>query len=109
MIVLLVLFLAFSLNTYTSYYTYGIYQNRLIVKVPVVNSDAVKKGEYLTINQHKYKYKIDEISELKNYDDINYQEYKLLINDEFSLNEVVKITFYYNKKTIIQKIIDIIF
>lgn len=105
----IILCLSFFLQTYTSYYVRGIYQDYLIIEVPIENSDAVNKGEYLVIDDKIYSYKIAKTSELKNSNYINYQEYYINIDQIFRENEIVEITFYYNKQRMIQKIIDIIF
>ena len=108
-ILIISLILSFFLQTYTSYNVNGIYRDCLIVSVPIENSDAVQKGEYLTIDGINYSYKIIKISELMVSDYINYQEYYIRIDKNFRQNEVINITFYYNKQRIIKKIIEIIF
>ena len=97
-------------KVYSSYKTYGIYlDNHFYVDVPTFNSDAVKKGEYVKIEDKKYAIEIDEISDLQNMNNINYQTYSLKAYKEYQNKEVVEITFYYNKQRIIQKIIKLIF
>ena len=58
-----------------------------------------------------YKYQINNISELK-IDEIrmiNYQTYELVINATFKQNEIIKITIYYNKERIIDKLCRLFF
>lgn len=50
-----------------------------------------------------------DISELKASDYINYQTYHIKSSKKFDVNEVVEVTFYYNKQRIITKIIELIF
>jgi len=108
-IFLITLGLSIFLQTYTSYSVRGIYQDYLIVSVPISNSDAVNNGNYLMIDKQRYYYKVKKISELKNLNYINYQDYYIEINKTFKENEVVEITFYYKKQRIIQKILNFIF
>lgn len=108
-IIIITLILSFFIKTYSSYRIKGVYQDDLIVSVPLENSDAVNKGEYLTINQQRYSYNIKSISEIQVLNYINYQDYIISVDKIFKKNEVIEITFYYKKQRIIQKIIDIIF
>ncbi|MBQ6840622.1 MAG: hypothetical protein IJO63_00700 [Bacilli bacterium] len=101
--------LAFALETYNVYQTFSIYHDNLIVSVPIKNSDAVINGEYLTIKNQAYKYRVREISDIKYENFQNYQDYIIDVDKKLQNNEVVEITFYYNKQKMIQKIIDIIF
>lgn len=105
----LVIILSFLLETYDVYTNNAIYNDYLLISVPIENSDAVINGEYVIINNKKYTYKVMEISELKVNSYQNYQDYKLWINTEFKQNEVLKITFYYDKEKIYKKIVDVIF
>ena len=63
----------------------------------------------MEINNNEYSYKIDNISNLLNDNYQNYQVYTLKTNINLKENEVVQITFYYNKEKIIKKILKIIF
>lgn len=101
--------LSFILKTYDTYHTLGIYQDELVVSIPLENSDAVNNGYYLTINNQDYKYQINKVSEMQAINYNNYQDYYLNINKTFQQNEVVEITFYYNKEKLIEKIMKIIF
>ncbi len=102
--------ISFRLKAYSSFKTYGVFiDNHLYVDIPIDNSDAVNKGTYLKIDDYKYDFKIEEISDLQVEGSINYQTYSLKIMKEYQNNQVVEITFYYDKQRIIRKIIDIIF
>ena len=102
--------ISFNTKAYSSYKTYGIYlDNHLYVDIPIDNSDAVKKGIYLKIDDEKYDIEIEEISDLQVEGNINYQTYSLKSFTEYKNNQVVEITFYYNKQRIIKKIINLIF
>lgn len=102
--------ISLQIKTYSSYKTYGIYlDNHLYVDIPLDNSDVVTKGNYIKIDNHKYDLNIEEISDLQVNGVINYQTYSLNIAKKFKDNEVVEVTFYYNKQRIMQKIIHIIF
>ena len=109
-ILMITLLLSIFIKTYTSYQTLGIYmQGVIVVSVPIENSDAVNNGDYLTINGKQFKYKIEDISELQVVNFNNYQDYYININKNFRNNEVVKITFYYDKQIVLKKIMEIIF
>lgn len=108
-LVILIVLLSFLIKTYTSYSLLAIYDEYLVVSVPIENSDAVNKGEYLTIDNQKYSYEIKHVSKWQVKDFINYQDYYLKINKSFNKNEVIKVTFFYEKQRIIEKIIAIIF
>ena len=102
--------ISFNTKAYSSYKTYGIYlDNHLYVDIPIDNSDAVKKGIYLKIDDQKYDIEIEEISDLQVEGNINYQTYSLKSFTEYKNNQVVEITFYYNKQRMIKKIINLIF
>ena len=109
-IILISLVISCQIKAYSSFKTYGIYiDNHLYIDIPINNSDAVQKGEYLKIDDEKYAIEIEEISDLQVEGSINYQTYSLKSFKEFKNNEVVEITFYYNKQRIIKKIIKLIF
>lgn len=102
--------ISFNTKAYSSYKTYGIYlDNHLYVDIPIDNSDAVKKGSYLKIDDEKYDIQIEEISDLQVEGNINYQTYSLKSFREYKNNQIVEMTFYYNKQRIIKKIINLIF
>lgn len=111
--ILLIIFSIYlgNLEVYERYNLMGIYkENYLYVNVPLENSDTIIKAEYLCINRKKYKFKISNISDLL-YDyslNVNYQEIIMNIEKVFLENELVNITFYYNKEKLYKKIINII-
>ncbi len=79
----------------------------LVLAVPIDYSDTLTKGAVLNINKTNYNYNIESVSELL-YDEvrqINYQNFIITIDKKYPLNEIVKVTFYYNKEKIIQKVI----
>lgn len=84
--------------------------NNLIVSVPLEYSDTLAYEAILNINGENIDYEITSISELL-YDEtkqINYQNYFIKINKKYPLNEIVKVTFYYNKEKIFRKVIKFI-
>ena len=109
-IVYILLILSIILYSYDSYIYYGKYMDEyLYVSVPITNSDAVRNGILLQIDNKKYSFSIKEISDIYEINNLNYQDYKLQIKERYQDNEVLKITFYTNKERIIKKIIDFIF
>jgi len=110
LLLIILLILGFNIKTYNTYQIYGVYQNNyLAVNVPIIDSDAVLNGLYLKVNNDKYDYKIDRISSLEYYDNVNYQTYYLNLTNNYQENEILKITFYYKKQRIIRKIFELIF
>ena len=107
----ILLILSLTLETYSTNLVYGIYNdNYILCSIPISNSDSVISGEYLKINNQKYKYDIKQISELYAIENENYQDYLLAtVNNEYKNNQVIKMTFYYQKEKIIKKIIKTIF
>lgn len=109
-VIIITLILMILIFTYSSYSTMGVYSgDEIIINVPLENSDAVMKGNYLMINDHKYNYKINEISSLQELNYVNYQEYHIKVNNTYKQNEVLEITFYYKKQRVIKKLLEIIF
>lgn len=110
-VILFLIILASLVSSYDTYYIYGTYQNNsFYLDIPLDNSDAIKNGYYLKTQNKIYEYDIKEVSELKNYNDINYQTYIITFptQEKYINNEIEKITFYYKKQRIITKIFDII-
>lgn len=109
-IFIIFIILSFFLESYSNFNTYGIYENGFIkVNILVENSDKLILNNKMEINNNEYSYKIDNISNLLNDNYQNYQVYTLKTNINLKENEVVQITFYYNKEKIIKKILKIIF
>ena len=73
-----------------------------------IDSKYVKISEE-NVKNEEYSFKINSISNLLSENYQNYQIYTLKTNINLKENEVVKITFYYNKEKIIKKIFKIIF
>jgi len=102
--------LACVLSTYSSFAFMALYKDgALIIDVPINNSDAVNKGNFIKVQNSKYTYEVLETGNIKTVNYINYQEYKIKINESFKENQVIEVTFYYKKQKIIKKILDIIF
>ncbi len=110
-VILLLIILASLFSSYDTYYTYGTYQNNsFYIDIPIDNSDAIKNGYFLKTPKETYEYDIKEVSELKNYNDVNYQTYIISFpsKEKYINNEIEKITFYYKKQRIIVKIFNVI-
>ncbi|MGN1379007.1 MAG: hypothetical protein ACI4XR_01235 [Bacilli bacterium] len=109
-IFIIFIILSFFLESYSNFNTYGIYENGFIkVNILVENSDKITLNNKMKIKNDEYSYKIDNISDLLNENYQNYQIYTLKTNINLKENEVVKITFYFDKEKIIKKIFKIIF
>lgn len=109
-IIFILLIVSLNIDSYDEYKTYGVYKNKtLIVSIPVINSDNLLTGKYLQINNKKYNYEINKISDLYVENYINYEDFEINIEKSFLENEVVEITFYSNKEKMIKKIKRVIF
>ncbi len=83
--------------------------NYLLVTVPVLYSDTLKEAQLKIDNEYE-SYIIIDISDL-NYDEYsktNYQIYTIGINKIYPENQIVKLSFYYNKEKIFKKVIKLI-
>ena len=112
LLILLIFFLIFIhiRETYDTLNIYGIYDQDLIVlEVPLDNSDKIINSSYIIVNKEKYDFSLKSISEIKEKNFVNYQTYYLDVDNSFQNNQVLLITFYYNKQKIVQKIYEAIF
>ena len=102
--------LGFSLESYDKYMTYAVYnENNLQISVPINKTNNVINSEYILIDKQKYSFSINYISNIEVENMVNYQNIYLNNGEKYLDNQVLKITFYYNKQRIIKKIINVIF
>jgi len=78
----------------------------ILLNVPLEYSDTLNHGEYLKIGDNTYSFLILSIGELEfDWDQqVNYQTYSIKVDAKFLKNEVIKMTVYYDKEKIIEKI-----
>ncbi len=78
----------------------------ILLNVPLEYSDTLNHGEYLKIGDNTYSFLILSIGELEfDWDQqVNYQTYSIKVDAKFLENEVIKMTVYYDKEKIIEKI-----
>jgi len=83
----------------------------ILLNVPLEYSDTLNHGEYLKIGDNTYSFLILSIGELEfDWDQqVNYQTYSIKVDAKFLKNEVIKMTVYYDKEKIIEKIKKILF
>ena len=110
-LLMIILVLSISLYSYDKCNYVGVFnENQIFVNVLYNNSDAILKGTYMVIDKKQYKYVIKNISDLMIDNQINYQVYTIDFKDNSLMNnEIINITFYYNRQKIIKKIINFIF
>ena len=102
--------LGFSLESYDKYMTYAVYnENNLQISVPINKTNNVINSDYILIDKQKYSFSINYISNIEVENMVNYQNIYLNNGEKYLDNQVLKITFYYNKQRIIKKIINVIF
>ena len=109
LLILLIIVLIIILNCkiYDSSTYYAVYQDGYLnINVMLDDTDTIIKGEYLKIENDKYNYNINKISELlvDNINYVNYQQFQIDIDKDFLENEIIKIIFLGNKQRIINKI-----
>ena len=109
-ILIVCLILALCLESYDRYTTYAVYKdNNLQVNVPINEIDNVLKSEYIMSDKQAYSFSINYISDLEIENMVNYQYIYLNNGVKYLDNQVIEITFYYDKQRLIKKIINIIF
>ena len=98
---MIIVLLMLLIDVYDKYDVLGIYDGKdVVLKINMDNSDGIKNSKYLKINNKKVNYQIENISNLKVENYINYYEVKIKTDLKFETNEVVKMTFYNNKEKI---------
>ena len=108
-ILIILLFLAYNIETYDSISLNYIYnEGYYSVTIPIQDSDNVINSNYIVINNKKYTFIVDSI--LYDYKE-SYQTIliKVLNKDNQINNQVGTIVFNYNKEKIIKKIIHLLF
>lgn len=107
-IIMLLFFIKISFKeVYDVYNCYGYIINKnLMVNIPIDNPDTINKLEYIKVNDVKYDKNIINISPilLDQASLTNYQEITMDIAKNYAENQVLKVTFYYNKEKVLKKI-----
>ena len=107
---IITIILANLIRCYDIYDTYAIYNDGYLeVNVNIENSDALENTSYFEYQNRRYYYQVEEISSINIIKNENYQTYKLSIKENFKQNKIIKITFFYNREKILDKILRIIF
>lgn len=107
LIFLVVIFSIANLLVCDVYNTYGsVYQNNIVVDIPIEYSDTIDNMEYLLIGDKKQIPEVLSVSEilLDSNSLINYQEFVLSNNADLIENMAYKITIYYNKEKVWEKL-----
>ena len=109
-IVLIISIYILNIKVYNAFNTKGyIKNNKLVLNIPIENSDAIINGKYLKIDNIKYNYEIENISEILLSNNINYQEVILNIENDFKENTITDVTIYYDLEKVATKIKRIIY
>ena len=110
-IIIIIIFLASLLKMYDKITFTYIYDDNVIVMVPIENVDSVIYGNFLAINNQKYDYEIIELSEIQSSNGFNYQNILLDVKgiNKLANNQLGTVSFYYNEDKIIKKILNIFF
>lgn len=110
LIVLSMIIVSYFIKGFDTYNTYGVSDGQdIYIDIPIRYSKAVKNNSYIKIDGKKDNLSVLDISQLQQMGQINYQTYHIDVKESFEVNEVVEVTFYYNKQRIIKKIIKLIF
>lgn len=108
-IVIIITIYILNIKIYSAYNTKGfIKNNKLVLNIPIENSEVIINGEYLVIEDKKYNYEIENISEILLSNNINYQEVILNLKNDFKENSIIETTIYYDKEKVATKIKKII-
>jgi len=107
----LICFLTIYLKTYDSFKCSGLYLNKKIsITVPSSETKNIIKSDYLKVDNKKYNFSIESVSEME-YDWVtnnSYQNIILTTSKSYIENEVLDITFYKNKQRIITKLFNLL-
>ncbi len=109
-IVLIISIFLLNIKVYNAFNTKGyIKNNKLVINIPIENSNIIINGKYLKIDNKKYNYEIENISEILLSNNINYQEVILNIENDFKENTIIDVTIYYDLEKVATKIKRIIY
>ena len=111
--ILIILSFLFLLNykSYSKIHIKGIVSNnKIIVPTSTYNISNIKNSKKMKIDNRLTNFKIYEFSEIYNDGNINLQDVVIQVDFKNKLeNEVVDLTFYYNKDYIVKKILKGVF
>lgn len=108
-IIIFVVFCASKIMIYEKEQVYGIYlDNILTIKVNNKYSKYLDKSEYIKFNDSKVNFKIKEYGEYEIINNEIYQEVKIIVDKDFYQNEVGIVEFYYDKKSVLKYIINLL-
>ena len=108
-LILIFYFLIYCLvmKTYSKLEVKATWNNKNII-IPMIldNVNKIEKSDFLKIDGKKYNFKIEEYGEIYNNGEINLQDLKISskINKKLE-NQVIEITFYYDKELLLKKIV----
>jgi len=110
-IIIVIIILSSIISVYDKVSFIYLYNNEIVVTVPIESIDYVIHGNYVVIDNQKYSYDIVDISEIQSSSGINYQNISINIKEETEIknNQTGTISFYSNKEKIIKKIFNIFF
>ena len=109
-IVLIISIFLLNIKVYNAFNTKGyIKNNKLVINIPIENSNIIINGKYLKIDNKKYNYEIENISEILLSNNINYQEVILNMENDFKENTIIDVTIYYDLEKVATKIKRIIY
>lgn len=108
-IIIFVIFCASKITIYEKEKVYGIYlDNILTIKVNNMYSKHLDKSEYIIFNNKMVNFKLKEYGEYEIINNEIYQEIKIIVDEEFYQNEVGIVEFYFDKKSLLKYIINLL-
>lgn len=108
-IIIFVVFCANKIMIYEKEQVYGIYlDNILTIKLNNKYFKYLDKSEYIKFNDSKVNFKIKEYGEYEIINNEIYQEVKIIVDKDFYQNEVGIVEFYYDKKSVLKYIINLL-
>jgi hypothetical protein len=106
--ILLIIFLLFILCTVSDYSKLStkaiVNEDMLVIPTTIENTKIITKSTFYKIDNVKYKIKTIEYSEIYNDGQQNLQDISLKSDVHSKNNQVLDVTFYYDKDVLIKKI-----
>ena len=106
-LLIVVLISILNIKVYDVYNTYAYYENgNIVLNIPITYSDTIINTEYFKITDKKYDFYVMAVSDvlLDSKTMVNYQEVIVSVSDVYPEKAVVKVSIYYNKEKVWEKI-----
>ncbi len=107
-IFIIMIFISYVMNTYKTINLYGYYNDGILhIKINNILSDKIKSEDHLYFNNQKTFYEVSSFGEYEIINNEIYQAVNLKLKDNFINNEVGVVKIKYDKKRILNYILDL--